>query len=132
MTVAVQTFAMEKLFPHDENWQQLCEKLRASLTLVALVLNAWQMGLWVAKVVVEQQLAKRSRAPDAFGNCSVYGTSLVSKGFVSRQLLTLVGVVRWKRRVSRCHNRCSGSQRAPFDAVLSIDVSQQTSIELVR
>lgn len=128
----MQTFVIEALFPHDENWQQLCTKLRATSTLAALVLSAWQMGLWVAKIIVEHQLAERSQAPTALGHCSSCGTSLVSKGFATRQLLTLVGEVEWKRRISRCPNRCSGSQQAPFDAVLGIAPYQQTSIELVR
>jgi hypothetical protein len=47
-------------------------------------------------------------------------------------MLTLVGWVEWRRRVGRCPNRCAGSHRAPFDAVLGIVPYQQTSIELVR
>jgi hypothetical protein len=132
MSSVEQAWAIEALFPHDPHWQSLCDKLRASSTLAALVLCAWQMGLWVAKVLVEHQLNVRSQASIPFGNCPVCGMSLVSKGFVPRQLLTLIGVVRWKRRVSRCPNRCSGSQKAPFDAMLGIVPDQQTSIELVR
>lgn len=125
-------WAIEALFPDEPHWQSLCNKLRASSTLAALVLCAWQMGLWVAKVLVEHQLNVRAQASIPFGDCPACGMSLVSKGFVPRQLLTLIGVVRWKRRVSRCPNRCSGSQKAPFDAVLGIIPDQQTSIELVR
>lgn len=33
MSDLVQTLAMETLFPHDQNWQQLCDKLRATSTL---------------------------------------------------------------------------------------------------
>lgn len=132
MSSVEQTWTIEALFPHNPHWQSLCEKLHTSSTLAALVLSAWQMGLWVAKVLIEHQLSVRSQASMPFGNCSVCGMSLVSKGFAPRQLLTLVGVVRWKRRVSRCPNRCSGSQKAPFDAMLGIVPDQKTSIELVR
>ncbi len=132
MNTGGQPWAIEALLPHDPHWQGLCDKLLASSTLAALVLSAWQMGLWVAKVLVEHQLSVRSQTPAQFGNCPVCGTSLVSKGFAPRQLLTLVGVVRWQRRVSRCPNRCPGSQRAPFDETLGIAPYQQTSIELVR
>ena len=125
-------FSIEHLFPDHGDWQQLCEQLPRRSTLTTLVLSAWQMGLWVAKAIVEQQLAERTQVSITFGNCPVCHTPLVSKGFVSRQILTLVGLVRWKRRVSRCLGRCSGSQAAPFDAVLGIDAYQQTSTELIR
>lgn len=132
MSSVEQAWAIEALFAHDLHWQSLCGNLRTRETLAALVLCAWQMRLWVAKVLVEHQLNVRSQASIPFGNCPVCRTALVSKGFVPRQLLTLIGVVRWKRRVSRCPNRCSGSQKAPFDAMLGIVLDQQTSIELVR
>lgn len=125
-------FSIEHLFPEHRAKQQLCEQLRSRSTLTTLVLSAWQMGLWVAKAIVEQQLAERTQVAITFGNCPVCHTPLVSKGFVSRQILTLVGLVRWKRRVSRCPRRCSGSRTAPFDIVLGIDAYQQTSTELIR
>ncbi len=60
------------------------------------------------------------------------GRRLVSKGFVKRQMLTLVGTVEWKRRVGRCPQKCSGSQQIPFDVTLGIQSYQQTSTELIR
>lgn len=60
------------------------------------------------------------------------GARLVSKGFVKRQMLTLIGKVEWKRRVGRCPHRCLGSQQTPLDDALSIDAYQQTSTELMR
>jgi len=56
------------------------------------------MALWLAKLIVEQQLTERAQAPASWSSCSVCGT-LVSKGFVKRRILTLVGQVEWKRRV---------------------------------
>ncbi len=64
--------------------------------------------------------------------CSTCGRRLVSKGFVKRQMLTLVGAVEWKRRVGRCPHKCSGSQQIPFDVALGIQPYQQTSTELMR
>lgn len=64
--------------------------------------------------------------------CSVCATRLVSKGFVNRRILTLVGWVEWRRRVGRCPHRCPGSQSTPFDQNLGIDAYQQTSTELMR
>lgn len=90
------------------------------------------MGLWLAKAILQQQLAERAQVPTQWTKCSVCGTQLRSKGFVKRRMLTLVGWVEWKRRVGRCPRHCFGSQRTPFDAVLGIQAYQQTSTELMR
>lgn len=119
---------IEQLLPEDFDWQQLCRKLQASVTLTALVLTAWQMGLWFAKAIVEQQLTERAQVKMNWGCCSVCGTHLLSKGFVKRQMLTLVGEVKWKRRVGRCPRHCSGSHKAPFDEVLDIHSSVSTNL----
>lgn len=90
------------------------------------------MGLWLARVFVCQQLSERAQAPTHWGCCSVCGTRLVSKGFVKRRMLTLVGWVEWKRRIGRCPCHCPESQQAPLDKILGIRAYQQTSTELVR
>lgn len=122
----------EQILPDTPEWQQLCEKLQTSITLASLVLTAWQIGLWVAKTLVEHQLNERARHPHPWGHCEKCGTRLHSKGFVHRRMLTLVGWVEWKRRVGRCPNRCAGSHAIPSDAVLGIRAYEQTSVELRR
>ncbi len=116
----------------DPDWQQLCQTLKTSTTLAAIVLSAWKMGLWLAKGIAEQQLQERAEAPVLWGTCSMCKTQLVSKGFGSRKMLTLIGVVGWKRRVGRCPHKCLGSQQTPFDVTLGIQPYQQTSTELMR
>lgn len=112
--------------------QPLYENLQRSVTLASLVLAAWQIGLWFARVLVNHELNERAQLPQSWGNCHGCGSRLESKGFVSRRMLTLVGWVEWRRRVGRCPHRCAGSHDVPFDAVLGIAPYQQTSIELVR
>jgi hypothetical protein len=124
--------AIHQLLLRNPEWQQLCKHLESTVTLTALVLAAWQMGLWIAKVMVEQQLAERAQLPTQWTDCSVCGAHLHSKGFVKRKMLTLVGLVEWKRRVGRCPRQCLGSQYIPFDVVLGIHAYQQTSTELMR
>lgn len=108
------------------------EKMHQSTTLAALVLSAWQMGMWLAHAFVEYELHQRGQQAERWGNCTECGTKLESKGFVQRRMLTLVGDVAWKRRVGRCPNRCGGSQVVPFDEELEIVPYQQTSVELMR
>jgi len=38
------------------------QMLKAKVTLTTLVLSAWQMGLWLARAIVEQ-LTERAQAP---------------------------------------------------------------------
>lgn len=116
----------------DRELQALYEKLQTSLTLASLVLAAWQLGLWFARKLVEQQLQERAQVQQVWSDCGACGSRLESKGFVPRRMLTLVGWVEWRRRVGRCPNRCAGSHSTPFDAVLGVTAYQQTSIELMR
>lgn len=122
----------QSIRPDTSEWQHFYEQLQTSTTLASLVLTAWQIGLWFAKTVVEQQLDERAKRPQVWETCTQCGHRLESKGLVSRRMLTLVGWVEWKRRVGRCPNRCPGSYSTPFDGVLAITPYQQTSIELMR
>ncbi|MBD2512151.1 hypothetical protein H6G91_33865 [Nostoc muscorum FACHB-395] len=61
-------YQIEQLFPLDSDWQHLCKKLQASITLTALVLAAWQMGLWLARAILEQQLTQRAQSPTFWEN----------------------------------------------------------------
>lgn len=123
---------IEQICSQDPIWQQLCQKLEATVSLPALVLMAWQMGLFIARAIVEQQLDERAQVQEQWSCCSVCGTRLVSKGFVKRQILTLVGSVEWKRRVGRCPRHCPGSYHIPLDENQGIRPYQQTSSELIR
>jgi hypothetical protein len=123
---------IEELIPNNPDWQHLCQQLRQSSTLSAIVLSAWQMGIWLAQSIVTQQLQERAQQPTVWGVCPTCQTRLVSKGFVQREMLTLVGMVHWQRRVGRCPHRCPGSQSIPFDQVLGIKPYQQTAPEVVR
>ena len=54
---------IEQLCPDDPDWQHLCKTLKIKVMLPTLVLMAWQMGLWLARAIVEQQLQERAAAP---------------------------------------------------------------------
>jgi hypothetical protein len=122
----------EQSTPIAREWQQMREKFHQSTTLAALVLSAWQMGLWLAHAFVEYELNQRAPQSEQWGQCLKCGAKLQSKGFANRQMLTLVGWVEWRRRIGRCPNRCSGPQVVPFDEALQIAPYQQTSVELMR
>lgn len=52
--------SIEQLLPEDPDWQQLCGVLKAKVTLSAQVLVAWQMGVWLARTILEQQRSTTS------------------------------------------------------------------------
>jgi hypothetical protein len=122
----------EIITPTNLEWQQMQEKLHHNRTLAGLVLAAWQVGLWLAHLLVESELNQRAQQAVEWGRCPKCTATLQSKGYVSRRMLTLVGWVGWRRRVGRCPNRCRGSQIVPFDETLGIAPYQQTSVELMR
>lgn len=126
------TNLIEQLSSNHPEWQQLSAKLNNAVTLNSIVLAAYQMGAWLAKAIVQQHLSQRAQIQEQWSFCSKCGEQLVSKGFVKRRMLTLVGQVEWKRRVGRCPRHCLGSQRTPLDEALGIQSHQQTSTELMR
>jgi hypothetical protein len=67
--------------------------LTAATTLPEMVLVALQVGLMVARWVLETELTGRAQAPQEWPNCPHCGSRLHSKGFQSRQMQTLVGSI---------------------------------------
>lgn len=123
---------LEQLMPNSSTWHQLCRANREADSLPTLVLTARQMGLWIAKAIVEQQLTERAQMPTQWSSCLTCGTPLVSKGFAKRQILTIIGKIEWKRRIGRCPHQCPDSCKAPFDTTLNINAKQHTSTEVIR
>ena len=90
----------------------------------------WPLARVLAQHIVEYVLAERAQRPIAWPPCPTCGTLLRSKGLAQRQLTSLVGPIRWRRRVGRCPHGCDILQVAPFDAVLGVQPHQRTSGEL--
>jgi hypothetical protein len=80
--------------------------------------------------LVESVLADRARRPTSWPRCPQCGACLRSKGFVKRQVISLVGPIRWQRRIGRCPQGCETPQVAPFDEELGLQPHQRTSGEL--
>src|SRR5262245_44971329 len=66
----------------------------------------------------------------AWPPCPTCGVPLCSKGFAPRQLTSLFGPIRWRRRIGRCPHGCAIPQVAPFDEALGVQPYQRTSEEL--
>ncbi len=114
----------------DPSVQQLLRTIEEAHTLTQLILAVWPLARVLAQHIVEYVLAERAQRPIAWPPCPTCGTVLRSKGFAQRQLTSLVGPLRWRRRVGRCPHGCDIPQVAPFDAVLGVQPHQRTSGEL--
>src|SRR3989442_3472455 len=114
----------------DPSAQRLLCTVEEAHTLPALILAAWSLARVLAIHLVEAVLAERARRPTSWPRCPQCGASLRSKGFVKRQVISLVGPLRWQRRVGRCPQGCETPQVAPFDEELGLQPHQRTSGEL--
>ena len=65
--------------------------LSAATTLPEMVMVALQVGLMVARWLLETELMRRAHRPQDWGQCPHCGRRLHSKGFQQRQMQTLVG-----------------------------------------
>jgi hypothetical protein len=114
----------------DPAVQQLLSTIEEARTLTQLILAVWPLARVLAQHLVEYVLAERAQRPFAWPPCPTCGTSRRSKGFAQRQLTSLVGPLRWRRRVGRCPHGCDIPQVAPFDEILGVQPHQRTSGEL--
>src|SRR6266853_1000115 len=114
----------------DPSVQQLLRTIEEAYTLTQLILAVWPLARVLAQHIIESVLAERAQRPMAWPPCPTCGTALRSKGFAQRQLMSLFGPIRWRRRVGRCPHGCDIPQVAPFDAALGVQPHQRTSGEL--
>ena len=114
----------------DPAVQQLLRTIEEAHTLTQLILAVWPLARVLARHLVEYVLAERAQRPIAWPPCPTCGTSLRSKGFARRELTSLFGPIRWRRRVGRCPHGCVIPQVAPFDEAWGVQPHQRTSGEL--
>jgi hypothetical protein len=114
----------------DPYVQRLLCTVEETHTLPELILAAWALARVLAGHLVESVLAERARRPTLWPRCPQCGAYVRSKGFVKRQVISLVGPLQWRRRVGRCPQGCETPQVAPFDDALGLHPHQRTSGEL--
>lgn len=121
---------MNSIAQSDPSLQELIEKMKDATSLASLILTALLLGRAVAVKVVEEILNERGQVPDEGGACSECGQKLESKGLKPRKVLTLIGLVKWRRRVRGCPDGCEIGQVVPSDEALGLQPYQQTSQEV--
>ena len=111
----------------DPSMQQLLSTIEEAQTLTPLLLAVWPFARVLALHIVEYVLAERAQRPRPWPPCPTCGASLRRKDFAQRQLTSLFGPLRWRRRVGRCPHGCASPQVAPFDEALGVQPHQRTS-----
>ena len=85
--------SLELLCQAHPEWEQYCQQMTAAQSLSGIVWIALQMGLFIARQLVQQELGHRAAQPSVWGTCEQCGTRLQSKGWQGRSLQTLVGKI---------------------------------------
>jgi hypothetical protein len=83
--------SIEQICLETADWISQCEKLRNESSLARMVWVAMQMGLWVARLVLEGELTRRAEESMEWSECQKCGHRLQSKGWHKREIETLVG-----------------------------------------
>ncbi len=112
--------------------QKQLEEVEKATSVCKMIMAAWKLGQMLMVMLVEEILAQRAKEKTQWPNCEKCGNQLQSKGFVERQILCILGTIRWKRRIGRCPKGCHIGQIAPLDEQLAIAPHQQTSMELKK
>lgn len=108
--------------------QPQLEAVQGAHTFEPMLCAAWKLGLSVAVLIVQEVVTARALAPTPPTLCPKCGKALQSKGFLKRQLRTMIGEVCWRRRGLRCPAGCPIGQIAPLDAALGLTPHQETSV----
>jgi hypothetical protein len=120
----------ESIRHDDPSLQQGLQSAYHAANLTELILAAWALARVLAVHVVESVLREWAGRPTPWPPCPECGKALRSKGFAQREVKSLLGVIRWRRRGGRCPEGCEIGQVAPLDKVLGLDPYQRSSGEL--
>jgi len=85
--------SIEQICPLDREWLEQCQCLRSTESLPAMVWVSLQMGLWLARSIIEAELTRRSNLAVEWPKCEECGRSMQSKGWRTRQMETVVGTI---------------------------------------
>jgi hypothetical protein len=106
--------------------------LKGMPTLAMMVIYVVKEIRPLAAALIEEEVNRQAELPENWPRCPHCGHKLRSKGFEARQILTLVGTIRWRRRVGRCPNKCPDVQVVPLDKRLDIKPQQKTGDEVKK
>lgn len=123
---------METISEIDAECKAKVGEIGEAAKISKIIELGWQLGRMVAVRVVEAVLNDRAQVKTEWGRCEKCGRRLQSKGFGSRQIRSLIGVIRWERRRGRCPAKCPIGQVAPLDEALGLQANQKSDPGIQR
>ena len=123
---------METIRENNPEWQAMLDELANATTLCLVIMAAWQLARVLAVRLVEESLMSRAQTKTEWERCEQCGKRLQSKGFKARQITSIIGVIKWQRRLGRCPNKCAIGQVAPLDRELGLASNQKSDAGLQR
>lgn len=109
---------------------ELVGEVNKAVSLKSIILAGLKLCLAIAVLVVDEVLMERGRKNSKEIMCPECGVALESKGLRDRRIESLIGEIKWKRRVLRCPNNCEIGQIAPLDNELGLEKNQRVSDEV--
>ncbi len=110
----------------NREYEEMVEELAKAPTLALMIIIAWRLARKIAVGLVEEVLAKRAESKTEWCVCEKCGKRLESKGFAGRQIKSVIGIIKWRRRVGRCPNKCAIGQVAPLDEAMGLQPNQKS------
>jgi hypothetical protein len=123
---------METIRETNPEWQAMLDEIVKATTFSLLIMAAWQLARVLAVRVVEETLTSRAQTKTEWERCEQCGQRLQSKGFKPRQIKSIIGVIKWERRLGRCPNKCAIGQVASLDEALGLVSNQKSDSGLQR
>ena len=121
---------METIRETYPEYQMMLDAISEATTLSFIIIAAWQLARVLAVRLVEETLATRAQSKTEWGKCENCGKQLQSKGVAPRQIKSIIGVIKWQRRLGRCPNKCRIGQVAPLDEALRLTINQKSDSNL--
>ena len=86
--------SIEGICSQHSEWSEQWAQFKQAKSLPAMVGAVLQIGLLLARMLLEEELNQRAQAVQVWPLCAQCGRRYRSKGFRARQMTTLIGVVR--------------------------------------
>jgi len=116
---------LKEVTRNNSELQELKSELDKAVTLKALALTGFMLGMATAALIIEETLADRAHNKIDRPECPKCKAYLESKGWLPRTVMTVIGYITWKRKVWRCPNGCRIGQTATYDSELGLKPNQR-------
>ena len=116
----------------DQIFRDIDSQLQEVTSLKNLILIILKFTFCLSVMIAEELLRNKAQLIENKENllCPKCNRPLESKGFSNRCIRTIIGLIKWRRRIWRCPYGCNIKQIVPFDEELGIKPNQKISNEL--